>query len=118
DAFYGKAQQVRTLIIDDFARAYERFDVLLSPTSPTTAFGLGDKVDDPLAMYLSDVCTIATNLAGAPAMSVPVGKDAHGLPIGMQILAPALGERPMFQAGAALEAAASFNAAEKTGGAL
>ena len=118
DAFYGKAQQVRTLIIDDFARAYERFDVLLSPTSPTTAFGLGEKVDDPLAMYLSDVCTIATNLAGATAMSVPVSNDSEGLPIGMQILAPALGERPMFQAGAALEAAAGFDSAQKTGGSL
>src|SRR6185295_73206 len=78
DAYYGKAQRVRTLIIRDFARAYERFDVLLSPTSPTTAFELGAKTNDPLAMYLSDVCTIPTNLTGACAISVPAGLDAGG----------------------------------------
>ena len=73
DAYYGQAQRVRTLIIRDFERAYETFDVLLSPTSPTVAFELGAKTADPLAMYLSDVCTIPTNLAGHPAMSVPFG---------------------------------------------
>ena len=72
DAYYGQAQRVRTLIIRDFARAYEQFDVLLSPTSPTVAFELGAKTADPLAMYLSDVCTIPSNLAGHPAISVPV----------------------------------------------
>src|SRR4030081_108612 len=78
DAYYGKAQKARTLIIRDFARAYERFDVLLSPTSPTTAFGIGERTQDPLAMYLSDVCTIPTNLTGATAISVPAGLDAAG----------------------------------------
>ncbi|HEX7277653.1 MAG TPA: amidase family protein [Acidimicrobiales bacterium] len=104
DAYYGQAQRVRTLIINDFARAYERFDVLLSPTSPTTAWPLGAKADDPLTMYLSDVCTMPSNLAGHPAMSLPYGRGAGGLPIGVQLLAPALGEATMFRAGAVLEA--------------
>ena len=107
DAYYGKAQKVRTLIIRDFAAAYERFDVLLSPTAPTEAFEIGAKTADPLAMYLSDVCTIPTNLAGHAAMSVPFGVGAAGLPIGVQVLAPALGEPVMFRTARALEAAAS-----------
>ncbi len=106
DAYYGKALKVRTLIVRDFEAAYERFDLLLSPTSPTTAFRFGEKVDDPLAMYLNDVCTIPTNLAGHPAMSVPFGAGADGMPVGVQLLAPALGEATMFRAAAALEAAA------------
>ncbi|MEO6468356.1 MAG: Asp-tRNA(Asn)/Glu-tRNA(Gln) amidotransferase subunit GatA [Acidimicrobiia bacterium] len=106
DAYYGKAQKVRTLIIRDFAAAYERFDVLLSPTAPTEAFEIGAKTADPLAMYLSDVCTIPTNLAGHAAMSVPFGLGAAGLPIGVQVLAPALGEPVMFRTARALEAAA------------
>jgi len=103
DAYYGRAQRVRTLIIRDFSRAYERFDVLLSPTAPTVAFELGAKTADPLAMYLSDVCTIPTNLAGHCAISVPYGTGAHGLPIGVQVLAPALGEATMFRVARALE---------------
>jgi aspartyl-tRNA(Asn)/glutamyl-tRNA(Gln) amidotransferase subunit A len=103
DAFYGKAQKVRTLIVRDFERAYERFDVLLSPTAPTTAFEIGAKIDDPLSMYLSDVCTIPTNLAGAAAISVPAGVDATGLPIGVQVLAPPLGEGVMFRVAQAIE---------------
>jgi aspartyl-tRNA(Asn)/glutamyl-tRNA(Gln) amidotransferase subunit A len=106
DAYYGKAQKVRTLIIRDFEVAYASCDVLLSPTSPTTAFEIGAKTSDPLTMYLSDVCTIPSNLAGHPAMSVPFGTGVDGLPIGVQILAPALGEPVMFQVAAALEAAA------------
>jgi aspartyl-tRNA(Asn)/glutamyl-tRNA(Gln) amidotransferase subunit A len=106
DAYYGQAQRVRTLIIRDFARAYEQFDVLLSPTSPTVAFPLGAKSADPLAMYLSDVCTIPTNLAGHPAMSVPFGTGEGGLPIGVQVLAPALGEGVMFRTARVLEEAA------------
>jgi aspartyl-tRNA(Asn)/glutamyl-tRNA(Gln) amidotransferase subunit A len=106
DAYYGKAQQVRTLIIRDFRAAYESFDLLLSPTSPTTAFSFGDKVEDPLSMYLNDVCTIPSNLAGDPAMSVPFGVGDDGMPIGVQLLAPALGEATMFQAAAVLEEAA------------
>jgi aspartyl-tRNA(Asn)/glutamyl-tRNA(Gln) amidotransferase subunit A len=105
DAYYGKAQQVRTLIIRDFRAAYESFDLLLSPTSPTTAFALGAKTEDPLTMYLNDVCTIPSNLAGDPAMSVPFGTGDDGLPIGVQLLAPALGEATMFRAAAVLEGA-------------
>jgi aspartyl-tRNA(Asn)/glutamyl-tRNA(Gln) amidotransferase subunit A len=97
---------VRTLILRDFARVYEQFDVLLAPTSPTVAFELGAKVDDPLSMYLSDVCTIPTNLAGHAAISVPWGTGAHGLPVGVQVLAPALGEPVMFRVAQALEDAA------------
>jgi len=108
DAYYGQAQRVRTLIIRDFARAYERFDVLLAPTSPTTAFELGAKTSDPLAMYLSDVCTIPTNLTGACAVSVPAGLDGAGLPIGVQVLAPALGEAVLLRAARCLEAGFNF----------
>ena len=104
DAFYGKAQKVRTLILRDFAAAYERFDVLLSPTSPTTAFALGAKAD-PLAMYLNDVCTIPSNLAGHPALSVPFGVGDDGLPVGVQVMAGALDEVTMFRVAAALEGA-------------
>jgi aspartyl-tRNA(Asn)/glutamyl-tRNA(Gln) amidotransferase subunit A len=104
DAYYGQAQRARTLLIRDFAAAYERFDVLLSPTAPTTAFSLGAKTAEPLAMYLSDVCTIPTNLAGHPAITIPFGVGDDGLPIGVQVLAPALGEPVMFRAAAALEA--------------
>jgi aspartyl-tRNA(Asn)/glutamyl-tRNA(Gln) amidotransferase subunit A len=103
DAYYGQAQRVRTLIIRDFEAAYATHDLLLAPTSPTTAFPLGAKTDDPLTMYLSDVCTIPSNLAGHPAMSVPFGTGAGGLPVGVQVLAPALGEATMFRAAAALE---------------
>jgi len=105
DAYYGTAQKVRTLIRRDFDAAYERFDLLLSPTSPTTAFAFGDKTADPLTMYLNDVCTIPTNLAGHPAMSVPFGVGDDGLPIGVQVLAPMLGEVAMFSAAAVLESA-------------
>jgi aspartyl-tRNA(Asn)/glutamyl-tRNA(Gln) amidotransferase subunit A len=115
DAYYGQAQRVRTLIIRDFARAYERFDVLVAPTSPTTAFELGAKTSDPLAMYLSDVCTIPTNLTGATAISVPAGLDAAGLPIGVQVLAPALGEAVLLRAARALEAGFAFTAVPKLG---
>ena len=105
DAYYGKAQKVRTLIINDFAKAYEQFDLLLSPTSPTTAFALGAKTADPLTMYLNDICTIPSNLAGQPAMSVPFGVGDDGLPVGVQLLAPLQGEPTMFRAAAVLEKA-------------
>jgi aspartyl-tRNA(Asn)/glutamyl-tRNA(Gln) amidotransferase subunit A len=106
DAYYGQAQKVRTLIIREFARAYERFDVLLGPTSPTTAFPLGAKTENPLTMYLNDVCTIPSNLAGHPAVSVPFGAGADGLPIGVQVLADALAEPVMFRVARAIELAA------------
>ena len=104
DAYYGKAQKVRQLMVDDFARAYESHDVLLSPTSPCTAFPFGDKTADPMTMYVNDVCTIPSNLTGHPAMSVPYGVGDDGLPVGVQVLAPAMGEATMFQTAAALEA--------------
>jgi aspartyl-tRNA(Asn)/glutamyl-tRNA(Gln) amidotransferase subunit A len=106
DAYYGQAQRVRTLIVRDFDRAYERFDVLLAPTSPFVAFELGAKTADPLAMYLCDVCTVPVNLSGQCAISVPFGA-AGGLPIGVQVLAPALGEPVMFRVARAIEHMAS-----------
>jgi aspartyl-tRNA(Asn)/glutamyl-tRNA(Gln) amidotransferase subunit A len=103
DAYYGQAQRVRTLIIRELEAAYADHDLLLSPTSPTTAFELGAKTGDPLTMYMSDVCTIPSNLSGHPAISVPYGSGDDGLPVGVQVLAPALGEALMFRAAAALE---------------
>ncbi|HYN75055.1 MAG TPA: Asp-tRNA(Asn)/Glu-tRNA(Gln) amidotransferase subunit GatA, partial [Candidatus Limnocylindria bacterium] len=106
DAYYGQAQKVRTLIARDFAAAFERVDVLVSPTCPTTAFRLGDKLDDPLAMYLNDVATIPVNLAGNCGMSIPVGlAPEDGLPVGLQIMAPALADDRLYRVGGALEAA-------------
>ena len=92
DAFYHKAMQVRTLIQQDFVKAFEHVDVLITPTTPTTAFGIGEKSDDPLAMKLSDICTLSANLAGVPGISIPAGFDAAGLPFGVQLLGPALSE--------------------------
>jgi hypothetical protein len=106
DAYYGQAQKVRRLIAHDFAAAFERADVLVSPTAPTTAFRLGAKLDDPLAMYLNDVATIPANLAGIPGMSVPSGLATEdGLPTGFQILAPAMQDERLYAVGAALEQA-------------
>ena len=107
DAYYAQAQRVRTLIIDAFAKAYENVDLLLGATSPTTAFEIGYKVDDPMAMYLSDVCTIPTNLAGHPALSVPFATGSDGLPIGVQLLGPGLSEEWLFAAAAVLEGGAA-----------
>jgi aspartyl-tRNA(Asn)/glutamyl-tRNA(Gln) amidotransferase subunit A len=106
DAYYGQAQKVRTLISRDFAAAFEQADVLVSPTAPTTAFKLGEKLDDPMAMYLNDLATIPANLAGVPGISVPSGlAEEDGLPAGFQILAPALADDRCYRVGAALEAA-------------
>jgi len=107
DAYYGQAQRVRTLIIRDFEAAYAGHDLLLGATSPTTAFELGAKTENPLTMYLSDVFTIPSNLAGHPAISVPYGTGDDGLPVGVQVLAPALAEPLMFRAAAALERSVS-----------
>ena len=108
DAFYGQAQRVRTMIRQQFAAAYEQVDVLVSPTSPTTAFPLGDRTDDPIAMYYADICTIPVNLTGDPGISVPVGLDSKGLPIGFQVTAPALGEERLFQVAKEVENIAEF----------
>jgi aspartyl-tRNA(Asn)/glutamyl-tRNA(Gln) amidotransferase subunit A len=106
DAYYGSAQKVRTLIARDFERAFEQVDVVVSPTTPTTAFPIGERVDDPLAMYLADLCTIPVNLAGNAAMSLPCGlAPEDGLPVGLQIIAPALKDDRLYRVGAAVEAA-------------
>jgi aspartyl-tRNA(Asn)/glutamyl-tRNA(Gln) amidotransferase subunit A len=104
DAYYGSAQQVRTLVQRDFAAAFERCEVLLSPTAPTVAFRLGEKLDDPLAMYRGDVATIPANLAGLPGLSLPAGLAEDGLPAGVQLLAPAREDARLYHVGAALEA--------------
>jgi aspartyl-tRNA(Asn)/glutamyl-tRNA(Gln) amidotransferase subunit A len=106
DAYYGKAQQVRTLITRDFDAAFEQVDVLVSPTTPTTAFPIGERADDPMAMYLADLCTIPSDLAGNAALSVPCGlAPEDGLPVGFQIMAPALGDDRLYRVAAAVEAA-------------
>ena len=109
EAYYGQAQKVRTLIIRDYDAAFERFDVLVSPTSPTTAFPIGAKVDDPMAMYLNDIFTIPANLSGMPAISIPCGVDEAGLPVGLQLTAPVLQERRLLRAASALEAELGFD---------
>ncbi|MFM1952380.1 MAG: hypothetical protein RJA33_1174 [Actinomycetota bacterium] len=106
DAYYGSAQKIRTLIIQDYAKAFASADVLVSPTAPTTAYKIGEKVDDPMAMYLGDVATIPVNLAGICGMSLPAGlAEEDNLPVGFQIMAPAMQDQRLYQAGAALEAA-------------
>ena len=106
DAYYGQAQKVRTLIAHDFTSAFKQADVLVSPTTPTTAFPLGERLDDPLAMYLADLCTIPSNLYGGPAMSVPCGLSPDdGLPVGFQVMAPVQADERMYRVAAAVEAA-------------
>ena len=106
DAYYGQAQKVRTLVVRDFDAAFEQADVLVSPTTPTTAFRLGERLDDPLAMYLADLCTIPSNLAGNAAMSLPVGlAPEDGLPVGLQVMAPPTADDRLYRVGGALEAA-------------
>ena len=106
DAYYGRAQKIRRLIANDFAAAYANVDVLLTPASPTVAFEIGDKASDPLAMYLCDTYTIPSNLSGDPGMSVPFGTGDGGLPVGVQVLAPALEDATMFRVAAELERSA------------
>ena len=106
DAYYGKAQQVRTLIIRDFEAAFGQVDVLVSPSTPTTAFDIGERADDPIAMYLADLCTIPSDLAGNAAISVPVGlAPENGLPVGLQVMAPPLADDRLYRVAAAVEAA-------------
>ena len=107
DAYYGRALKVRRRIADDFAAAYESCDVLLTPSSPSVAFHIGDKTSDPMQMYLCDTYTIPSNLTGDPGISVPFGTGESGLPVGVQVLAPALGEDVMFRVAAELERRAS-----------
>ena len=105
DAYYKKAQQVRTLVIRDFARVLGEFDMILAPVAPTTAYRLGEKAGDPMQMYLGDIYTVPVNIAGLPALSMPTGhKDADGLPVGMQLIGRAFGEAELYRAGGAYEA--------------
>lgn len=99
DAYYKKAMQVRTLIREDFIKAYKKVDVILAPVSPTAPWQLGTKADDPLKMYLSDIYTVTANLAGIPSLAVPCGFSKEGLPIGMQILGPQFSEETLFKIG-------------------
>ena len=110
DAYYTQAQKVRALIARDFAEAFKACDVILAPTAPTAAFGLGEKSDDPLAMYLNDVFAVPASLAGLPAMSVPAGLNRQGLPLGLQIIGRAFDEQGVLDAGLAIEARAQFTA--------
>jgi aspartyl-tRNA(Asn)/glutamyl-tRNA(Gln) amidotransferase subunit A len=109
DAYYLKAQKVRTLIKQDFERAFEEVDVLICPTAPSTAFKAGEKTADPLSMYLSDLMTIPVNLAGLPGMSIPCGFDEQGLPIGMQLISNVLREDILFRTGYAYEQATQWH---------
>jgi aspartyl-tRNA(Asn)/glutamyl-tRNA(Gln) amidotransferase subunit A len=110
EAYYGQAQKVRTLVIRDFDRAFERFDLLVGPTSPTTAFKLGERTEDPLAMYLSDVFTIPSNLSGMPAISIPCGLGPDALPVGLQLMGKLLDEATVLRAAYALEQDLGFSA--------
>ena len=108
DAFYGQAQKVRTVIGREHAALFERFDLLVSPTSPTVAFPLGARTQDPLAMYVSDILTIPSNMAGLPGLSIPCGLS-EGLPVGLQLVGPQFAENTLFRAGHALEQALEFD---------
>lgn len=110
DAYYVKAQRVRTLIKRDFDKAFEQCDVILTPTAPSAAFGIGEKTDDPLAMYLNDIFTVTVNMAGLPGISVPAGLNAQGLPLGLQLIGKAFDEQSVLNAGLALERAVNFTA--------
>jgi aspartyl-tRNA(Asn)/glutamyl-tRNA(Gln) amidotransferase subunit A len=107
EAYYGRAQRVRTKIADDFRAAFERVDLIVTPTSPTVAFKLGERTDDPLAMYLSDYCTVPMPLAGIPAISIPGGLS-EGLPVGIQLAGPAFSENRILESAHALEQAIGF----------
>jgi aspartyl-tRNA(Asn)/glutamyl-tRNA(Gln) amidotransferase subunit A len=108
DAYYLKAQRVRALIARDFATAFERVDCILTPTSPSAAFAIAEKTDDPIAMYLNDVFTVPANLAGVPAISVPAGLSGDGLPLGLQITGRAFDEETVLRVAEVLESAAQF----------
>ncbi|MGH3113015.1 MAG: amidase family protein, partial [Gaiellaceae bacterium] len=108
EAYYGQAQKVRTVIAQEHAAAFERFDVLVSPTSPTVAFRIGEKAENPLAMYLSDLLTIPANMAGLPGLSIPCGLS-EGLPVGLQLIGPQFSENTLFRVGYALESALDFD---------
>lgn len=115
DAYYGQAQKIRTLVVRDYGRAWESCDILVSPSAPSTAFKLGEKIEDPLAMYLSDICTCPVNLAGIPAMNIPCGLD-DGLPVGFQLMGPPLSEQRILNVAWALEREIAFDPRPPLGG--
>jgi len=110
DAYYLKAQRVRTLIAQDFANAFKDVDVILTPTAPSAAFGMGENMDDPITMYLNDVFTVPTSLAGLPGLSLPAGLDTQGLPLGLQLIGKPWDEETVLRVGGVLETAAGFTA--------
>ncbi len=114
DAYYIKAQKVRRLILQDFLNAYQQCDVLLTPSTPSAAFAIGENEDDPIKMYLNDVFTVSVNLAGLPGLSVPAGLDAQGLPLGLQLIGKPWDEETIIRAGGAIERAAQFTAVPQT----
>lgn len=113
DAFFKKAAQVRTLICQDFAKVFSQYDLIMGPTAPTPAFGLGEDIDDPVTMYMNDILTIPVNLAGLPGMSLPAG-FANGLPVGLQLIGPQFAENTIYKAGYAFEQATDFHKAVPT----
>jgi aspartyl-tRNA(Asn)/glutamyl-tRNA(Gln) amidotransferase subunit A len=110
DAYYLKAQKIRALMLRDFDHAFAKVDAILTPTAPSAAFGIGEKMDDPVTMYLNDVFTVPASLAGVPAMSVPGGLSAEGLPLGLQVIGRHFDEETVFAVSAAIERAANFTA--------
>ena len=110
DAYYKKAQKVRTLIKKEFEKLFEKYDVLLTPTSPTVAFDIGTRSNNPLEMYLADICTVSINIAGLPGISIPCGVDSEGMPIGMQIIGKKFDEETIIKAAYAYEQETNFRA--------
>jgi aspartyl-tRNA(Asn)/glutamyl-tRNA(Gln) amidotransferase subunit A len=110
DAYYLRAQKLRALILRDFTDAFQGVDALVTPTAPSAAFAQGEKMDDPVKMYLNDVFTVPVNMAGLPGLSVPAGLDAGGLPLGLQVIGRPFDEETVFAVGAAIERAAAFDA--------
>ncbi len=110
DAYYLKAQKVRARILEDFTKAWEKCDAILTPTAPSAAFPIGQKQTDPIQMYLNDVFTVTTNLAGLPGISVPAGVDVNGLPLGLQVIGKALDEETLFAVAGVVEKSANFTA--------
>jgi len=108
DAYYKKAQQVRTLVMNEFNKAFEKYDVILTPTSPTVSFDIGSKSNNPLEMYLSDICTVSVNIAGLPGISIPCGVDKEGMPIGMQLIGNKFCEETILNAAYTFEQATKF----------
>ena len=108
DAYYKKAQKVRTMVMNEFNKAFEKYDVILTPTSPVTAFGIGEKSNNPLEMYMADICTVSVNVAGLPAISIPCGVDSNGLPIGMQLIGNKFQEETIMNAAYSIEKEIKF----------